>query len=259
MILLTGKNLLLDFRHFLPEHDVATVGGKNSSLGEMISQLAATGVRVPGGFATTAHAFRQFLAHSGLTDKITEAASGAEAVAATARIRYDVVLMDCQMPDIDGLAATRIIRKREREASNGAKRHLPIIALTAGIMPEQQERCFEAGMDAVLAKPLRIDELAETLRKHLPPPPAIDDETLQRIAQDAGRESVPILLASWLGELDGQLAMLAQAGDSETRRAAAPVRITGADGRVMLADRWHRPVCRRLAGDDLMRLAPEDA
>ena len=149
------------------------------------------------------------------------AASGAEAVAATARIRYDVVLMDCQMPDIDGLAATRIIRKREREASNGAKRHLPIIALTAGIMPEQQERCFEAGMDAVLAKPLRIDELAETLRKHLPPPPAIDDETLQRIAQDAGRESVPILLASWLGELDGQLAMLAQAGDSETRRAAA--------------------------------------
>ena len=50
--------------------DVESVGGKNASLGEMISQLAASGVRVPGGFATTAHAFRQFLAHGGLTDKI---------------------------------------------------------------------------------------------------------------------------------------------------------------------------------------------
>jgi pyruvate, water dikinase len=50
--------------------DVEVVGGKNASLGEMISQLAASGVRVPGGFATTAHAFRQFLAHSSLVDKI---------------------------------------------------------------------------------------------------------------------------------------------------------------------------------------------
>ncbi|HQC99868.1 MAG TPA: phosphoenolpyruvate synthase, partial [Aquabacterium sp.] len=50
--------------------DVEVVGGKNASLGEMISQLAASGVRVPGGFATTAHAFRQFLAFGGLTDKI---------------------------------------------------------------------------------------------------------------------------------------------------------------------------------------------
>ncbi len=50
--------------------DVETVGGKNASLGEMISQLAATGVRVPGGFATTAAAFRQFLAHDGLAQKI---------------------------------------------------------------------------------------------------------------------------------------------------------------------------------------------
>ncbi|MEQ1517049.1 MAG: phosphoenolpyruvate synthase, partial [Usitatibacteraceae bacterium] len=51
-------------------HDVATVGGKNSSLGELISQLAQAGVRVPGGFATTAEAFRDFLNHNGLTEKI---------------------------------------------------------------------------------------------------------------------------------------------------------------------------------------------
>src|SRR2546427_5641022 len=52
--------------------DVADVGGKNASLGEMISQLAASGVRVPGGFATTAHAFREFLKHEGLAAKIND-------------------------------------------------------------------------------------------------------------------------------------------------------------------------------------------
>src|SRR6188508_830271 len=52
--------------------DVEAVGGKNASLGEMISQLAASGVRVPGGFATTAHAFRQFLAHGGLDRRIQD-------------------------------------------------------------------------------------------------------------------------------------------------------------------------------------------
>jgi pyruvate, water dikinase len=61
--------LVAPFEH-LRMTDVETVGGKNASLGEMISQLAATGVRVPGGFATTAHAFRQFLQHNGLAGKI---------------------------------------------------------------------------------------------------------------------------------------------------------------------------------------------
>jgi pyruvate,water dikinase len=61
--------LVLPFEQ-LRMHDVEVVGGKNASLGEMISQLAASGVRVPGGFATTAHAFREFLAHGGLTEKI---------------------------------------------------------------------------------------------------------------------------------------------------------------------------------------------
>ena len=61
--------LVVPFEH-LRMNDVETVGGKNASLGEMISQLAASGVRVPGGFATTAHAFRQFLTYGGLTEKI---------------------------------------------------------------------------------------------------------------------------------------------------------------------------------------------
>ena len=63
--------LVVPFEH-LRMTDVESVGGKNASLGEMISQLSATGVRVPGGFATTAHAFRRFLAHNGLATKIEQ-------------------------------------------------------------------------------------------------------------------------------------------------------------------------------------------
>ena len=63
--------LVAPFEH-LRMTDVEAVGGKNASLGEMISQLAASGVRVPGGFATTAHAFRQFLAHNGLAARIQD-------------------------------------------------------------------------------------------------------------------------------------------------------------------------------------------
>ena len=61
--------LVAPFEH-LRMTDVESVGGKNASLGEMISQLAASGVRVPGGFATTAHAFREFLKHEGLAKRI---------------------------------------------------------------------------------------------------------------------------------------------------------------------------------------------
>ena len=66
-----ATDLVVPFEH-LRMTDVESVGGKNASLGEMISQLAATGVRVPGGFATTAHAFRQFLAHDGLAARIEQ-------------------------------------------------------------------------------------------------------------------------------------------------------------------------------------------
>ena len=56
--------------------DVEIVGGKNASLGEMISQLAQAGVKVPGGFATTAHAFREFLSHNRLTERIADRLAG---------------------------------------------------------------------------------------------------------------------------------------------------------------------------------------
>lgn len=93
------------------------------------------------------------------------AANGKEAVHCAAQIQYDVILMDCQMPEMDGFEATRIIRNAE-----GARRHTPIIALTANVMSGERERCLHAGMDDFLAKPVRSDALVEMLQKWLAVP-----------------------------------------------------------------------------------------
>ena len=82
-------------------------------------------------------------------------ANGAEAVAVSAAERFDIVLMDVQMPVMDGFAATAAIRGRERLTGE----HLPIVALTAHAMHQDVERCLAAGMDAHIAKPIRVDEL----------------------------------------------------------------------------------------------------
>ena len=81
--------------------DVDSVGGKNSSLGEMISQLSTVGVRVPGGFATTAHAFRQFLQHNGLAGRIEQrlATLDTEDVRALARAGDQIRQWIVETPD----------------------------------------------------------------------------------------------------------------------------------------------------------------
>ncbi|BCS34234.1 hypothetical protein TBR22_A34630 [Luteitalea sp. TBR-22] len=85
------------------------------------------------------------------------AANGLEAIALAARVPYDVVLMDCQMPECDGFEATRRIREGE-----GDRRHV-IVALTANAMQEDRERCLAAGMDDYLSKPIRQEQLAAML------------------------------------------------------------------------------------------------
>ena len=98
--------------------------------------------------------------HSG-----TVANNGKEAVELVARESFDVVLMDVQMPEMDGLEATRQIRQSEV----GTDRHLPIIAMTAGVMRGQAERCRAAGMDDFLDKPLDLAHVQTVLTRWLPP------------------------------------------------------------------------------------------
>lgn len=90
---------------------------------------------------------------------VTVCGNGREAVDAVANQTFDVVLMDVQMPVLDGLAATREIRQREQDTG----RHVPIIALTAHAMKSDRELCLAAGMDAFVSKPIRPDELTVVL------------------------------------------------------------------------------------------------
>jgi CheY-like chemotaxis protein len=127
------------------------------------------------------------------------AASGRKAVDALAHIPYDLVLMDCQMPEMDGYAATAEIRLHER-AQGAASRRTPIIAMTANALEGDAEKCLAAGMDDYIPKPVTVQRLAAVLARWSPqtgpgaPEEAVDASTLA-LLRDLQREGQPDLLA----------------------------------------------------------------
>jgi CheY-like chemotaxis protein len=90
-------------------------------------------------------------------------ANGREVIDAMMQTRFDLILMDCQMPEMDGFQATVAIRELEKES----KKRIPIIALTANAMKEDEERCLKCGMDGYMSKPIKKEKLAETLQHWL--------------------------------------------------------------------------------------------
>ena len=100
---------------------------------------------------------------SSLGCEITLVQNGREALESIAHIEFDLVLMDCQMPELDGLSAARAIRRDEI----GMPRHLPIIAVTASATTDERDRCLEAGMDDVLTKPYRKATLARVVARQM--------------------------------------------------------------------------------------------
>jgi CheY-like chemotaxis protein len=90
---------------------------------------------------------------------VTITNNGKEAVAAVDRESFDVILMDIQMPEMDGLEATAAIRAKEIPAG----RHTPIIAMTAHALKGDRERCLEAGMDGYVTKPIRPQDLYQAV------------------------------------------------------------------------------------------------
>jgi signal transduction histidine kinase/CheY-like chemotaxis protein/HPt (histidine-containing phosphotransfer) domain-containing protein len=150
------------------------------------------------------------------------ASDGAEAVAAVLRAPYDVVLMDVQMPVMNGLEATRAIREE------GLPWPQPrIVAMTAAGLRGDQERCIEAGMDDYVVKPVELEALRAALQRNLAARGATTDDPvgadaiaacLTSLGEELGEEWVDELLASFLQVLPGHMALLR---DTAARRDLA--------------------------------------
>jgi PAS domain S-box-containing protein len=136
--------------------------------------LSATGESVPLLAALPARSLRLLLAEDNRVNqrlavrvlekhghRVTVAENGLEVLKALQQCEFELVLMDIQMPEMDGLEATRTIRRQEQ--ATGA--HIPIVALTAHALHGDRERCVEAGMDDYISKPIKVEELLTTIEK----------------------------------------------------------------------------------------------
>jgi CheY-like chemotaxis protein len=164
---------------------------------------------------------------------VVVAGNGKEAIDALERQNFDVVLMDVQMPEMDGFEATLAIRAKEQETGG----HVPIVAMTAHAMKGDRERCLEAGMDGYVSKPLRPTELFEAVEGlangHVGAPVPLlhsarsalvfdKDAALERTAGDIGllREIVDLFLAGFPKSIAEVRDAIAR-NDASTLRLAA--------------------------------------
>ncbi len=159
----------------------------------------------------------ELLKHCGCTCEIAD--NGDAALTALQFSRFDVVLMDCQMPEMDGFTATREIRRRE--AAGELPGHLPIIALTANALQGDRERCLEAGMDEYLAKPLNAELLESMLRKMIgrkPETTPVPSTSQQELKMDNPPINLSDLLERCLGNFEFALSLLDELESSSGQR-----------------------------------------
>ena len=141
------------------------------------------------------------------------AGNGLEALAALERRTYDVIFMDVQMPEMDGLEATRLIRERQREKSRfpNYKGTITIIAMTASAMPGDRDKCLAAGMDDYLAKPIRPEDMRSVVERWASAsksePPAISQTETTTAMNDSNSDSdqPPVEMERLLDFSDGSV------------------------------------------------------
>ena len=194
--------------------------GQAEPVGEITNQMVAVGI----------------LGHLGWTAQI--AGDGRAAIDAIARTNFDAVLMDCQMPNMDGYTATAHIRRSEQPGTR-----LPIIAMTASAIEGDRERCLAAGMDDYIAKPVSPDDVSRALehwvmnrRSQMPAPTSAGSsldrariETLRNIGDPPG-DLLTRMIDAFIDDFPSSLASLNAAASSDDLPAASAVahRLRGA-------------------------------
>jgi signal transduction histidine kinase/CheY-like chemotaxis protein/HPt (histidine-containing phosphotransfer) domain-containing protein len=156
--------------------------------------------------------------------------NGRDAVAAVATGKYDLVLMDCLMPEIDGFDATRQIRQAEASDPTTPRRHIPIIALTANAISGDREHCLDAGMDHYVSKPLDAGRLMEAIQNLLatpnqklaaPTPLVIEDIAAMIPSPDAREARPPMETDALLDRCMGNVNTVASILDEFEQQAVA--------------------------------------
>jgi PAS domain S-box-containing protein len=143
----------------------------------------------------------RLLEHEGYLVEVAD--NGRQALEMLDHSHFDVVLMDIQMPELDGLQATAQIRKKER----GSLQRLPVVAITAQTSQADRQQCFEAGMDAYVTKPVRVPELMSTIESVVPGGSLMDDD-----------KQHPGSVEEQLHQLDESLALSRVGGDFDLLR-----------------------------------------
>ncbi len=176
--------------------------------------------------------------------KVDVAFNGLEALEASSRVPYDAILMDVQMPTMDGYQATKEIRHRENEC--GSERHVPIIATTANAMKGDREKAIETGMDDYVSKPAKSEKLDEVLRRWIkretpgPSLPVSDNtsakkeesvdpvdfrviEGLRELQNEGEPDLLTELVEMFLSDVSSRLASLREAVETEDAQAVEQI------------------------------------
>jgi two-component system, sensor histidine kinase and response regulator len=237
--------------------------------------LPRTRAPQPAGAAESAHRFRGtrvLLAEDNPTNqrigvlmleklgcRVDVAADGREAVGALAAVPYDVVFMDCQMPEMDGYEATGEIRRRE--VAGGAR--IPIIAMTASAMQGDREKCLAAGMDDYISKPVTPAALKEALHHWLvagreQPPAALDPTAFEEVVAMIGDDAqLRELIETFTSDAAEQMASLQAAAATPNAEVLRTVAHTLGGGSSGLGAASMAELCRHLEARARVLSAPE--
>lgn len=224
---------------------------KRADQGSPIPKFTSTNVLVAEDSISNQVVVRALLEKQGCI--VTIANNGKEAVKLASGASFDLVLMDVMMPEMDGIEATKEIRRLEDPGP-----HIPIIALTANVFSEDREKCLQAGMNDFVAKPIDAEKLIEQIvkwssqistptegKKSMTTFELMNSETLQKLGNETSPEMLPEIVSIFIKEMDERINSLPVAvdeldGDELIARAHAIKSSAGTFGALRLEDSARR-------------------